>query len=143
MRCPSCSKKIGMVKNTKFMIRHVLRKTTPCPHCNINIYKQMNPTWEYFKEKHRQLREEEIKTFHRLLGPEFAKGFDSRPDPMLFLPCPLLSGCKFPFFWLCHSFCFVVLTLKLCAANEAQRSLSPNERLVMFYSHLYITKASI
>lgn len=34
-----------------------------------------HPTWEYFKEKHRQLREEEIKTFHRLLGPEFAKGY--------------------------------------------------------------------
>jgi len=31
--------------------------------------------WEYFKEKHRQLREEEIKTFHRLLGPELAKGY--------------------------------------------------------------------
>ena len=34
-----------------------------------------HPTWEYFKEKHRQLREEEIKTFHRLLGPEIAKGY--------------------------------------------------------------------
>ncbi len=32
-------------------------------------------TWDYFKEKHRQLREEEIKTFHRLLGPELAKGY--------------------------------------------------------------------
>ncbi|MCZ6801909.1 MAG: FHA domain-containing protein [Nitrospirae bacterium] len=34
-----------------------------------------HPAWEYFKEKHRQLREEEIKTFHRLLGPELAKGY--------------------------------------------------------------------
>ncbi|MDH5428986.1 MAG: FHA domain-containing protein [Nitrospirota bacterium] len=34
-----------------------------------------HPAWEYFKEKHRQLREEEIKTFHRLLGPEIAKGY--------------------------------------------------------------------
>jgi predicted component of type VI protein secretion system len=34
-----------------------------------------HPAWEHFKEKHRQLREEEIKTFHRLLGPEFAKGY--------------------------------------------------------------------
>lgn len=34
-----------------------------------------HPAWDYFKEKHRQLREEEIKTFHRLLGPELAKGY--------------------------------------------------------------------
>lgn len=34
-----------------------------------------HPAWEYFKAKHRQLREEEIKTFHRLLGPELAKGY--------------------------------------------------------------------
>jgi hypothetical protein len=31
--------------------------------------------WTYFKKKHRQLREEEIKTFNRLLGPELAKGY--------------------------------------------------------------------
>ncbi len=33
------------------------------------------PVWEHFKDKHRRLREEEIKTFHQLLGPELAKGY--------------------------------------------------------------------
>jgi len=41
--------KIGIIKNAKFIIRHALKKATPCPYCNINIYKQINPTWEYLK----------------------------------------------------------------------------------------------
>jgi len=49
MKCPSCNMKIGIIRNAKFMIRYALRKATPCPYCNINIYKQMNPTWEYLK----------------------------------------------------------------------------------------------
>ena len=31
------------------------------------------------------------------------------------------------------------ITTKLCGANEAQRSLHPNERLVSHYSHVPVT----
>ena len=49
MKCPSCKSKIGMIKNSKFIIGLAFRKAMPCPYCNANIYKLTNPTWEYFK----------------------------------------------------------------------------------------------
>ena len=49
MKCPSCNLNIGVIKSAKFTISLALRKSKPCPHCNATIYRQTNPTWEYFK----------------------------------------------------------------------------------------------
>ncbi len=50
MKCPSCSLKIGIIKNARFIIRLAVKKTALCPYCHINIYKQTNQTWEYFEQ---------------------------------------------------------------------------------------------
>lgn len=49
MKCPSCSSRIEIITNAKFMITLALRKAMMCPYCKANIYKQTNHTWEYFK----------------------------------------------------------------------------------------------
>ncbi len=80
---------IGLMAGFRECVRFLLKQLDPmtleveCKNKKNNLGSKImtmgifgnHPAWEYFKEKHRQLREEEIKTFHRLLGPELAKGY--------------------------------------------------------------------
>jgi type VI secretion system protein ImpI len=80
---------VGLMAGFRECVRFLLKQLDPinleveCKHKKKDLGTKLmaiglfgnHPAWEYFKEKHRQLREEEIKTFHRLLGPELAKGY--------------------------------------------------------------------
>ena len=80
---------VGLIAGFRECVRFLLKQLDPinleveCKHKKKDLGAKLmaiglfgnHPAWEYFKEKHRQLREEEIKTFHRLLGPELAKGY--------------------------------------------------------------------
>ncbi len=80
---------VGLIAGFRECVRFLLKQLDPinleieCKHKKTDLGAKLmaigifgnHPAWEYFKEKHRQLRDEEIKTFHRLLGPELAKGY--------------------------------------------------------------------
>jgi len=80
---------VGLMAGFRECVRFLLKQLDPmtleveCKNTKNNLGSKImamgifghHPAWEYFKERHRQLREEEIKTFHRLLGPELAKGY--------------------------------------------------------------------
>ena len=80
---------VGLIAGFRECVRFLLKQLDPinleveCKNKKKNFGVKLmalgilghHPAWDYFKEKHRQLREEEIKTFHRLLGPELAKGY--------------------------------------------------------------------
>lgn len=80
---------VGLMAGFRECVRFLLKQLDPinleieCRHKKNDLGAKLmalgifsnHAAWEYFKEKHRQLREEEIKTFHRLLGPELAKGY--------------------------------------------------------------------
>lgn len=49
MKCPSCNSKIGIIKNSKFLIQLYFRTVSSCPYCSANIFKKPHPTWGYFE----------------------------------------------------------------------------------------------
>ena len=49
MKCPTCRKRLGLIKSTALSWKFAIRKAVPCPYCRNNIYWQHNPTSEYLK----------------------------------------------------------------------------------------------
>jgi len=49
MKCPTCNVNMGFLKSVELNANMLFRKFKQCPHCGVTIYRQTNPTWEYFK----------------------------------------------------------------------------------------------
>jgi hypothetical protein len=49
MKCPTCNANIDCLKRVELGASMLFRKFKQCPHCGVTIYRQNNPTWEYFK----------------------------------------------------------------------------------------------
>ena len=49
MKCLACHHRNGFLSSVILIISLLHKQYRQCPHCGINIYRQVNPTWEYFK----------------------------------------------------------------------------------------------